>query len=487
MIRFSSRRNRPIERTRLTLLCAALLMIAAGGVVFDVGGARGVMSSAAYADEPANESVARTAEPDDPYEPFVVIRAKKVITNAADEDADQEIDNGMVVIANGKIHSVGRSLEYPLNAKVIDATDDVVMPGLISPVTRIGLPRYSRGGVHGDLCVVDELYPDPERFEPLLDAGFTTVGYVPDGDGFPGRAHIMRTAGPEDQQTLLSPAYLYFTGDKSDLREALKRAKQEIEKVEKARAEHEKKLAELAKKAEQAKQEAEEKKPEEGDKDGAEKKDEKPTTQSTTQPTSQPAFEPPKIDPALQPLVDLLQEKDAPGLKILIQTESAADYVHFAEVLAEYDVAHRFVLDNDWQSDFEYVLERFAEDEPPVLMQPVVSRVPYSAERINLPRMFADAGCELSLRPWRDSTRAHHQYRGRVAELVRAGLPRETALKAMTLLPARLLDIDDQIGSIAEGKRADLVILSGDPLDPTTRVRSVMIAGEIVHRVEEPE
>jgi imidazolonepropionase-like amidohydrolase len=72
-----------------------------------------------------------------------------------------------------------------------------------------------------------------------------------------------------------------------------------------------------------------------------------------------------------------------------------------------------------------------------------------------------------------------------VAELVREGWPREEALKALTLHPARLLGLEARLGSIEKGKDADLIFLDADPFDPTARVREVMIAGEIVHRVED--
>jgi imidazolonepropionase-like amidohydrolase len=63
---------------------------------------------------------------------------------------------------------------------------------------------------------------------------------------------------------------------------------------------------------------------------------------------------------------------------------------------------------------------------------------------------------------------------------VRAGLSRETALAALTLNPARMLDLDKRIGSLEEGKDADLVVLSGDPLSVWTRVEQTWVLGEKV-------
>ena len=60
------------------------------------------------------------------------------------------------------------------------------------------------------------------------------------------------------------------------------------------------------------------------------------------------------------------------------------------------------------------------------------------------------------------------------------GLPREEALKAVTLYPAQIFGVADRIGSIEPGKVADLVLGDGDPLEVTTRVQQVYIAGKAV-------
>ena len=60
------------------------------------------------------------------------------------------------------------------------------------------------------------------------------------------------------------------------------------------------------------------------------------------------------------------------------------------------------------------------------------------------------------------------------------GLPRDEALKAITLYPAQILGAADRIGSIETGKLADLVVTDGDPLEITTTVEQVYVAGRAV-------
>jgi imidazolonepropionase-like amidohydrolase len=61
---------------------------------------------------------------------------------------------------------------------------------------------------------------------------------------------------------------------------------------------------------------------------------------------------------------------------------------------------------------------------------------------------------------------------------VRAGMSRDVALRALTLEPAKMLDIGDRAGSLEKGKDADFVILSGDPFSVYTRVQQTWVEGE---------
>lgn len=63
---------------------------------------------------------------------------------------------------------------------------------------------------------------------------------------------------------------------------------------------------------------------------------------------------------------------------------------------------------------------------------------------------------------------------------MRGGLPFEAALAAVTLTPARMIGIEDRVGSIAVGKDADLVLWSGVPFELTSRVVGVLVDGRVV-------
>lgn len=70
---------------------------------------------------------------------------------------------------------------------------------------------------------------------------------------------------------------------------------------------------------------------------------------------------------------------------------------------------------------------------------------------------------------------------------VRAGMSRETALRAMTQAGADMLDLGDRVGSLTPGKDADFVILSGDPLSVYTRVLETWVEGERRFDLDDPD
>ncbi len=399
----------------------------------------------------------------DGEEHFVVVKAKRIITNTG-----KPVANGVIVIVNGKVRNVGgSSTEYPGNAKVIDAGDRVVMPGMIAVNSRLGLPGYSRTGVHGNWAVESEFFPRDSLFEDFLAAGYTAAAFVPDGEGVTGRSLITRTGGPAATRVLKSPGFVAVTAEKKTLREGLERAKKEIEKVDKAREkfdEEQKKRAAAPPVSQPATA---------------------PATTTASAPASQPAFKPPPIDPAHEVLVDLIQKKT--GIEAQVELRRASDYLHFADLFEQFEIAHHFIARTPWTSDFYRVAQQMGEKKLKVAVWPYLNRIPYSTERINIVKELSEAGCEVSILPAADSSVEFERVRQRTAQLVAAGWKRETALKALTLHPARLLGLDSRFGTIEKDRDADLIFLDADPFAADSRVCEVMIAGEIVWRRDATE
>ncbi|GMU36865.1 MAG: amidohydrolase family protein [Planctomycetia bacterium] len=440
-------------------------------------------------------------------EKFVVVRAGRVITVSGEEYAP-----GMIVIADGKVRLVGQNLEYPDGATVIDARGQTVMPGMIHVRTRFGLPSYNRPGVRGDLKALDEVVLSQIEFEELLEAGFTAVCYTPFGDGIAGVAGVLRTGGAESARRVKDAAYLRVdmtdpASDKGTLRNALKKAQEEIDKVEKARQEWEKKQKEKAEaekkqQEEQQKKEGEEPKP--GDKPAPSppKPEEKPQPPKPSPPKpgdpgaappveapkegekKEPEqFVPPAMDPAHLPLIDLIQKKyDVP---LFIELDQASDYLHAEDVLKPHKEFPRVYwlgarLPNR-ASDYDYVVKALGEKKALVVVPPAIYYLPLTVEQYNLAAELTKAGCKVACAPWWDAPLEFDRVRSRLADLVRGGLARADALKSVTAHAAEAAGVADRLGTIEKDRDADLVFLSGDPLDPRSEVTQVMIGGEIVY------
>ncbi|MFG0292029.1 MAG: amidohydrolase family protein [Phycisphaerales bacterium JB050] len=392
---------------------------------------------------------------------MVVVRAGTVITVSGNE-----IPRGDIVIIDGKIDLIGTNLEFPKTAKVIDARDQVVMPGMINASTRLGMGRFNRNGNNSGQTAANEIELSLMDFEPLLSAGFVSAAFVPTGNGMPGRASLYRLDGPDGPELVNASVYVPISmtnpgGDKNQLRAAIRQAEGEIEKAKKAKEAFDKKQAEEAKKAEEKN----------GDGKNGEKKDEG---------EKKPAeFEPPEIPGDAQFFVEVLREEAE--IPAVFEIGSASDYIHLLDALG--DNAEKFgstfsITSNS--GDFKEIIGELGEREAHVILRPGISYLPSTTIRYSIPAALSAAGCTVTSVPPADFSSSYETMRMRMADLVRTGWSREDVLKSVTLNPAKLLGVDGESGSLEKGKRADLVFLNGDPLDPTASVKAVMIGGEMV-------
>jgi imidazolonepropionase-like amidohydrolase len=67
---------------------------------------------------------------------------------------------------------------------------------------------------------------------------------------------------------------------------------------------------------------------------------------------------------------------------------------------------------------------------------------------------------------------------------VASGMDRHDALRAITLTPAEILGVAERVGSLEKGKDADILILSGNPLAATSRIKRVILKGETVYQID---
>lgn len=460
---------------------------------------------------------------DHPAYGLVVVKAGKVITVSGETLVDATI-----VIRDGKIEAIGENVEYPFGGKVIDAKDMTVMPGMINPTSKV-MRTGGRGNLVANATYDKDLIIKKRDLENFAAAGYTTLGVVPDGAGFPGRVMILRTAPGQNEGFVVDangPIQMAFNNPGSDkpiIVRGFKAAKAELDKIAKAKAAWEKKQAAAKKKPAPKPTPKPKPGPKPTPKPGPKPK---PTPKPTPKPKSldeapapKPApkpkgkapvkssgFTPPTINPVYQPLVDLMQKK--PGVLAMVEfgrvnqamylqgmrgivPGPAACYDHLNLVRKDYAFASSYrVFNSDNvrespflvfpQTDVARVAEKLGKEKALVALFPVINSHPYTRDRYNLGLQLLRAGCRPVYIPTSDSWLVYARMRERLNAMVKAGFPRAEILKTVTLYPAQMLGIDDRVGSIQEGRDANLVFLSGDPLETTSEVKKVMVEGKMV-------
>ena len=109
------------------------------------------------------------------------------------------------------------------------------------------------------------------------------------------------------------------------------------------------------------------------------------------------------------------------------------------------------------------------------MLQPGERHDPYDAPYSNPGRLHA-AGVKLAFQSDDESNCRNLPYN--VGTAVAFGLPREAALRAVTLGAAEILGIAERTGSLTLGKRADVIVTDGDPFKIRTHLRYLFIAGK---------
>ncbi len=371
--------------------------------------------------------------------------------------------HAVILIENGKIVTIGEDLPIERGVPVLDRDPEwTVMPGLIDAYSRLGLDSRAGNEFNPAGTVEAELYPKSEEYEQIREFGVTTLGLYPAGNSVPGMASVVRPVGMTKEEMILErESYLKIVMESSSrakrtLRGAWKKVEQYREKDEKEREKWEK--AQSKKKS---------KKKKDDDKD--DKKDSKDEYKS---------IEP---DPEMRVLLALMAgEKTA-----LVSMQNAGDYLHFLDALDDNEIMYALRLGLVRESDLFNIAERVGKVGCSVVFEPTITLHPGTMRQRNLPAEFARAGAKLVLIPRSDDAYGMKNWLMHTSQLVSAGLERDVALAAMTLEPARLLGMQDQLGSLEVEKTANMVFFNGDPLEVGTRVEAVMIDGKFEFTREE--
>jgi len=378
------------------------------------------------------------------------------------------IDDGTLLIKDGKIAAVGADVTVPAGAKVVDATGLQVYPGLFDPITQMGLREIGAvsatvdstetGSWNPDVVAAEAILPSSEHIPVTRASGITEVLAVPGSGGFDsggsqgvlgGQASAINMAGWTISDLLLKKSVaMVLNWPKIQTRTFDFATFSRKEKpYSEAKQEYEKEVNELTDWLERARHYAQ--------------------AIGHGGPSD---FE---RDVKLEALVPVVRGQ----LPVLVFADSDRDIrnaVEFCDkqklkmILAGGEEAYK-VKDLLRSKDIPVILR-------PMLTEPAEEDDPYDV-LLSQPSVLAAAGVRFAIGSF-DNSFARRLGQN-AANAVAYGLPYDEALKTVTLYPAQILGLADQVGTLETGKIANVIVTNGDPLELTTDVKYLFIKGQL--------
>lgn len=382
----------------------------------------------------------------------VAVKAGKLLTISG-----PTLENQVVLIENGRIKQVADAdaIEIPWTAKVIDASDKVVMPTWVI--------AHGTGGMRGNnesmqnvpwLSVRDAIDPASTYFEDALRNGVGTVHVMPgDNTLLGGSGMVLRPAG----RTVEDMTMAANTGIKISLLSRGGGRLQQIRQLRRALADVRDYMADFERRKQEFEQEQEA---------GAIAKDKKWTEEH---------------DRTKKAVIALVEKKSKGWLFV----PTAAEVPEALRLAQQLDL--QIILGQNIDEGIAMV-QRFGQ---PVVLDADIEYYETDEEteqqkKICSAKLLADAGVPFALTLGSNGPTSYPWWQ--LGACIRNGIDRRQALEALTVVPARIIGLEDQIGTIAVGKLGNLQILTGDPLQATTWVETVLLEGEVVYeRSKDPK
>jgi imidazolonepropionase-like amidohydrolase len=413
------------------------------------------------AKQPAKAQAAQI--PSQPASPPIALKGGKIMTITKGV-----IENGVLVMEGGKITAVGgANTAIPKNAKVIDAAGMTIYPGLIDSQTRLGLTEISAVDMSNDLVepseqitphmhVYEAFHAESELIPVARYNGITNAIVAPtQRNTIPGQMSLIKLDGKDGEEMMKVrdiALSMNFTGAQRR-NESFQSAKFPMTRMGMA--------AQLRQAFIDAQDYAQkwvdyEKKSAEGDKAEGDKKKDKAT--------------PPKRDLKLEALVPYLQGKKP----VLLAAEQPGDAQVALGLAKEFNL--KVILMGLQRSQMIY--DEIAATKLPVIVGEIYDN-PRNNERYDaafkMPGELAKRGVKIAFASFESHQVRNLPYAAGYA--VAFGLPYEEAIKALTINPAEIWGVADQLGSLEVGKAANVVVANGDPLEVRTDVKRVFIEG----------
>ena len=381
--------------------------------------------------------------------------------------AGSPIEDGTVVIRDGKIAAVGASVEVPAGAQVIDAKGLQIYPGLFDPITQMGLSEISAvnatvdttetGPYNPDVVAATAVSPSSEHIGVTRASGITEVLAVPDSGGFDsggsrgligGQASAIHLAGwTIDEMTIKKSVAMVISWPQMETR-SFDFATFSIKNkpFSEAKQDYEKQVNELADYLDRARHYAQ------------------------AMGHGGPADY--QRDLKLEALAPAVRGQ----LPVLIFADRSRDIRNAVEFCDKQKL--KMILAGGEQA--YRVKDLLRSKGIPVILRPTLTLPPEEDDAydrlLSQPAELAAAGVKIAFGSFDNSFA--RRLGQQAANAVAYGLPYDEALKAVTVYPAEIFGISDQVGTLETGKLANIIVTNGDPLELTTEVKYLFIKGQ---------
>ncbi|HKV24908.1 MAG TPA: amidohydrolase family protein [Candidatus Acidoferrum sp.] len=381
--------------------------------------------------------------------------------------AGPPIEDGTLVIHDGKIAAVGANVAVPSGAEVIDVKGLQVYPGLFDPITQMGLseiPAVSAtvdttetGAYNPDVVAATAILPSSEHIPVTRASGITEVLAVPDSGGFDsrggegvigGQASAISLAGWTINDMLLkkSVAMVIVWPEIQTRSFDFATFSRKDKPYTEAKQEQEKEVNALADYLESARHYAE--------------------AMGHGGPSDY------NRDLKLEALAPVVRGQ----LPVLVFADRARDIRSAVEFCDKQKL--KMILAGGLEA--YKVKDLLRSKGIPVILRPTLTPPmneddPYDRV-LTQPAELAAAGVKIAFGSFDNSFA--RRLGQQAANAVAYGLPYDEALKAVTLYPAQIFGLGDQVGSLETGKIANVIVTNGDPLEVTTDVKYLFINGE---------
>jgi imidazolonepropionase-like amidohydrolase len=370
------------------------------------------------------------------------------------------IANGTIVFANGVITAIGTTVSIPSGATVIDGAGLSVYPGLIDSGSQVGLTEVSSVAGTNDSSELGDINPNA-RAEVAVNPhsnlipvtrvnGITTVIAEPEGGIISGQSAMIQLSGWTPKEMVLkAPAGMHIHFPR--LRTASFDEQPQDEEAEK---EAKKNYSNQVDKLRDALRDAQ-----------AYSK----AAAARAKDTTVRRFDRDVILEALVPVVE--------GREPVIMHASLARDIKAAIKFADEFKLKMILADAE---DVAQVIPDLKSRNIPVILGPILSLPPREDDAYDLifsnAKTLYDNGIRFAIQSSDSHNARNLPYHA--AMCAAFGLPKDVALKSITISPAEIFGVADRIGSLEVGKIANVIVTNGDPLEIVTQVKKVFIGGE---------